>query len=317
MPSSNSWDFSLTAAQIIQSAYEDLGVVVPGGTVATADSTMALMRLQMLVKQHQGRADGSPGMPIHTRQRITMPLALGQQTYLIGPNATDSPASTIVGRTTISNTEASGQTILSITSNTDVTSYPGTTVTMTSGDAIGIQLDAGTIQWTTITGTPGVTAKVVNALSSQASAGKYVWWFTSRAQRFPYIEFAAIRDENFNDTPVDIYTQVQQYEATVAKFADGTPTCILVEPLRLNTRITVNTQPTDVTKQLYLTVLYPSEDYDATTNDIAFPQEALRYLSWELAFALSPSVGRWTVEMDKNRNEARAMYVGLNAEDSV
>lgn len=317
MTTSASWDFSLTAAQIIQSAYEDLGVVVPGGTVATADSTMALSRLNMIVKQHQGRADGSPGMPIHTRQRITMPLALGQQTYLIGPNATDSPSSTVVGRTTISNLEAAGQTILSITSNTDVTSYPGTTVTMTSGDVIGIQLDAGTIQWTTITGTPGVTATVVNALSSQSSAGKYVWWFTSRAQRFPYIEFAAIRDENFNDTPVDIYTQVQQYEATVAKFADGTPTCILVEPLRLNTRITVNTQPTDVTKQLYLTVLYPSEDYDATTNDIAFPQEALRYLSWELAFALSPSVGRWSVEMDKNRNEARAMYVGLNAEDSV
>jgi hypothetical protein len=317
MTTSASYDFSLTAAQIIQSAYEDLGVVTPGGTIASADSTMALSRLNMIVKQHQGRADGSPGLPVHTRQRITLPFALGQQTYLIGPATTDSPASTTLGRTTISNTEAVGQTVLSITSNTDITSYPGTTLTMANLDTIGIELDDGSIQWTTISGTPGVTVTVNDALRDAASSGNYVWWFTLKAQRFPYIEFAAIRDENFNDTPIDIYTQVQQYEAVVAKFADGTPTCILVEPLRLNTRVTLNIQPDDVSRQLYLTVLYPSEDYDSTSNDIAYPQEAYRYLSWELAFALSASVGRWTDIMEKNRQESRAMYVGLNAENSI
>ena len=49
MTTSSSWNFSLTAAQIIASAYEDLGLIVPGGTVASADSTMALNRLNMLV----------------------------------------------------------------------------------------------------------------------------------------------------------------------------------------------------------------------------------------------------------------------------
>lgn len=317
MTTSASWDYSRTAAQIIASAYEDLGVIVPGGTVATADSTMALARLNMIAKQYQGRSDGAPGLKIHTRQRITLFLAVGQQSYLVGPAATDARASTAVGRTTISNLEAAGQTVLSITSNTDVTSYPGTTITMTNGDIIGIKLDDGTIQWTTISGTPGATATVAVALTTSAAAGNYVWWFTSRAQRFPYIEYAVLRNTDFSDTTLDIFTQVQQYEANTAKFADGDATCILVEPLRLNTRVTLNFQPTDVSKQIYMTVLYPSEDYDATTDDIAFPQEAFRFLSWELAFALSPSVGRWTVEMEKNRNEARAMYLNLNAENSI
>jgi hypothetical protein len=317
MTTSASWDYSRTAAQIIQSAYEDLLVIVPGGTVAAADSTMALSRLNMIVKQYQGRSDGAPGMPIHTRQRVTLFLAIGQQSYLVGPAATDSRASTQAGRTTISNDEAAGQTVLSITANTDVNSYPGTTLTMTNGDVIGIELNDGTIQWTTISGTPGVTATVSVALTAAASAGNYVWWFTSRAQRFPHIEFAVLRDENRNDTPLGIYTQAQEYEAVVDKYADGDPTTILVEPLRLNTRITLNSQPNDITKQIYMTVLYPSEDYDATTDDIAYPQEAYRFLSWELAFALSPSVGRWTVEMEKNRNEARAMYLGLNPENST
>jgi hypothetical protein len=66
-----------------------------------------------------------------------------------------------------------------------------------------------------------------------------------------------------------------------------------------------------------MTAFYPAEDYDAVTDDIAFPQEAYRFLHWELAFALSPSIGRWTAEMDKNRNEARAMYLNLNIENTI
>jgi hypothetical protein len=271
----------------------------------------------MIVKQHQGRSDGAPGLKLHTRQRITLFLAVGQQTYLVGPAATDSRSSTQVGRTTISNAEAAGQTVISITSNIDITSYPGTTITMTSGDFVGIELDDGTIQWTTISGTPAVTMTINNALTDSAAAGNFVWWFTSRAQRFPYLENAVLRNSDFNDTPLDVFTQVQQYEANVAKFADGDPVCILVEPLRLNTRITLDSQPTDITKQLYLTVFYPSEDYDSLSDDIAFPQEAFNFLHWELAFALSPSVGRWTPEMTQLRTEARSMYLNLNPENSV
>jgi hypothetical protein len=317
MTTSASWDFSLTAAQIIQAAYEDIGMLAPGVAPSSADSALALSRLNMLVKQHQGRTDGTAGIPIYTRQRVVVPLVYLQQNYLIGPNTTDSNSSTQMGRTTISADEAAAQTVLSITSNTDITSYTGTTLTMTNGDNIGIQLNDSTIQWTTISGTPGLTATVNNALTAAASAGKYVWWYTSKAQRFPILEFAALRDTNFNDTQLAVYTQVQEYESNVSKFADGTPTSILVEPLRLNTRITLNSQPTDTSKQLYLTVLYPSEDYDATTNDIAFPQEGLRFLSWELAFALAPSVGRWTAEMDANHKDARAMWYNLNAENTV
>ena len=317
MTTSASWNFSMTAAQVIQSAFEDLGVVVAGGTVQTADSTMALQRLNMIVKQLQSDSDFTPGLKVWTRQRITLFQALGQQTYLIGPASTDSRASTQVGRTTVSSAANAAATVISITANTDNTSYPGITITMTSGDFVGIQLNDGTIQWTTISGTPGITMTVNNALTAASSVGKFVWWFTSRAQRFPFIEFAALRDSNFNDTPLDIYTQVQQYEATVAKFADADPTVILVEPLRLNTRITLNSQPVNIEKQIFMTVLYPAEDYTSSANDIAFPQEYYRMLSWELAWAISPSKGRWTQTMQDNLNDARLKARSLNPEKSI
>ena len=85
------------------------------------------------------------------------------------------------GRTTLSAAAAIGTTI-SITSNTDTTTQPGTTVTMTNGDNIGIVQSDGTLFWTTISGTPGATATLASALTASATAGSYVYWFTNKAQ---------------------------------------------------------------------------------------------------------------------------------------
>jgi hypothetical protein len=316
MATSGSWDYSRTAGQIIQAAYEDLGVVRPGGTVSSEDSAMALARLNMLVKQWQGNSDLAPGLKIWTRQRVTLFLAKGQQTYLVGPASSDARATTQYGRTTLSAAEAAAQTTLSITSNTDTTTFPGTTVTMTAADIVGIELNDGTIQWTTISGTPASTMDISVALTGAAAAGNYVYWFTSRAQRFPLIESAVLRNENLNDMPLYIYGDSEEYDlGVVDKYADGQPTSILVEPLRIATRVTLDSQPTNVAEQIVMTVLYPAEDYDATTDDIAFPQEWLAALSWELAFRLAPAKGRpFTAEMKENKATALAMARSLNPE---
>ena len=300
-------------------ALENIKVLRAGGTVNSSHQTLALRRLNVIAKQYQGTSDGAQGLKVHTRQRITLMLAVGQQSYLIGPASTDARASTQIGRTTLSAAEALGQTTLSITSNTDTTTYPGTTLTMANADIIGIELNDGTIQWTTISGTPTTTAVVVDSLTVAAASGNYVYWFTSRAQRFPVIESAVLREAGYTTTPLDVYNEVRQYEYGVSdKYANGTPTAILVEPLRIATRVTLNSQPTDVQQQIILTVLYPSEDYDATTDDIAFPQEALRFLSWELSFEIAPAFGAaWTPQMEKLRLESRQAWSTLNPENSV
>lgn len=318
MATSGTYNYSRTAAQIIQAAYEDLGVVAPGGTVQSADSTMALARLNMLVKRMQGNSDLAPGLKVWTRQRVTLFLEKGRQTYPIGPASTDARAATSYGRTTVATNYASG-TSLVVTAITDTTTDPGTTVSMTSGDFIGVELNDGTIGWTTLNGTPGSTTVTLTAgFSVAANAGNYVYWFTGRAQRFPLIESAVLRDENRTDTPLSVYRDVREYEYGVAdKYSDGAPTGILVEPQRITTRVTLDSQPTDVTDQIVMTVLYPAENYDSTSDDIAFPQEWYDYLHWELALALAPSKGRpWTKEMEMNRTSAATMARALNPEVS-
>jgi hypothetical protein len=314
---SGSWDLSSTAANIIQDAYEHLGVVEPGGTVASVHSVRGLRQLNLLAKQWQANTDLAPGMKIWTRQRVTLFLASGQQTYLIGPASTDARAAVTYGRTTLSADEASSQTTLSITSNTDTTTFPGTTVTMTAADLIGIELNDGTIHWSTISGTPTTTADIATGLASAASSGNYVYWFTSRAQRIPLVESAFLRDENRQDVPLDIYREVSEYDlGVVGKYDDGPPSAILVEPLRITTRVTLNSQPNDVTSQIVITGLYPAEDYDATTDDIAFPQEWHAALGWELAFRLSGPF-KWTQTMEMNRKESMSMARSVNPEKST
>lgn len=318
MATSGSYNYSATAQDIMDAAYEDIGMMSTTGTIPTADQTIMLRTLNFLAKQWQGKADMAQGLKLHTRQRVTMFLAKNQNQYLIGPATTDNHATTQYGRTTISAAEAAGQTTLSITATTDTTTYPGTTVTMTASDKIGIVQTDGTLFWTTIVSTgAGPTVVVNDALTVGAAAGAYVFWYTNRAQRFVHTEAAVLRNASIVDVGLPIYTEVSQYEMGISnKTQQGDPINLLIEPLRLNTRVTTDFYPQDVTKQLRLTVLYPAEDYDLSTDDIAFPQEWFAALEWELARRCCPKFGSvWTQEMQINYADATAIARQLNPDN--
>ncbi len=312
MTTSGSWNYSVTASDIITGALENINVLEGGESVDSDDSTVALRTLNQLVKQWQGSADQAPGLKVWTRQRITLFLAVDQVRYLIGPGSSDARATTSYGRTTVSAAYSAG-TSLDVTALTDTTTNVGTTVTMTAADIIGVVLDDGTISWTTISSAASSPITLGGALAGAAAAGNYVYWFTSRAQRFVDIEDARLRDSELIDTKVDVYTDVQQYESIPQKGGQGDPTAILVEPLTTQTRVTLDFAPQDVTKQLRLTVIYPSEDYDATSNDIAYPQEWFAALEWELAKRLAPKFNkRWTETHEINWKQATQIARQLN-----
>lgn len=322
MPTSGSYTYQVTALQIINAAAEDIGVRVAGQSLIAADLATALATLNMLVKQWQGTSDKFPGLKQWTRQRVTLFLAQNQMRYLVGPNSGDSMAclSGTYGRTTIRTTSAGGTTALPITATSDTTTTPGTTVTMANSDNIGIRLNDGTIQWTTISSTgAGPIANLGAALTSAANAGNYVYWFTSKAQRFVDCEAAVYRDENLIDLPLRIYTDVQEYEGLTQKNATGDPTAILLEYQRLNTAVTCNFATANTQRQLRLTVYYPAEDYSsaAGADDISYPQEFYAALEWELARRLAPKFGYpWTPDLAQNWQINVQDAISLNPQNS-
>jgi hypothetical protein len=314
MPTSNSWNYSVTASQIITSAAEDIGAIANGQTINSNDFATMLRTLNLLVKQWQGTSDKFPGLKVWTRQRLILYFVSGQARYLVGPASTDDRSSTSQVITTLTTAKAANALAAVVASTTG----------MTAGDQIGFVTSAGTLGWTTITTVTNGTDLVLPANTvGAADSGALVFTYTNKAQRFVELEAVSLRDWSTPGQPIDIplevYTDVQQYEAVTQKNASGDPTAILVEYQRINTAITLNFAAANVYKTLRATVIYPSEDYDDATgaDDIAYPQEYYAALEWELARRCAPKFGRvWTDDLARHWEIAVKEGVNFNPGDT-
>jgi hypothetical protein len=144
MASSGSVNFSLTRDNIIQASLEDLLIMAAGDTTSstsfTDHSTMMARKLNMLVKQWMGKADFAPGLKTWTNKRAYLFLQKGEGVYTLGPTATATGATnkwaSSYWTTTIGTSgEASGQTVITLTDGSVVT----------TSDRIGIVLNTGYI----------------------------------------------------------------------------------------------------------------------------------------------------------------------------
>lgn len=312
MPTSGVWTYSVTASDIITSALEDIGVIANGQTADANDVTTSLRTLNLLVKQWQGISDKYPGLKIWTRQRLTVFFTVNQSRYLIGPASSDDRSSSTIVATSLTSAKAANATAAIVSSTTG----------MTAGDQIGFVTDTGALSWTTITTVTNGTDLVLPANSVGAAAvGRQVFTYTSKSQRFVEIEAALLRDYSSPsqpiDIPIEVYTDVGQYESITQKGASGDPTAILIEPGRLNTAVTCNFATANTYKCLRLTVIYPAEDYSTTANDVSYPQEYYAALEWELARRLSPKFGKnWTPDMQMHWQIAVQEGVNINPQDT-
>lgn len=273
-----------------------------------------LRSLNLLAKQWQGTSDKFPGLKVWTRQRLVIFLVLNQSRYVIGPASGDDRASVNSLATLTTANKTASSTALVVSSTTG----------MTAADIIGIVLNDGTVGWTTIaTVTDGTNLVLAANTLGAAAAGRVVYTYTSKAQRFVELESAVLRDNSTAGQPIDIplevYTDVQEYERVVQKQAPGDPTSILIEYQRLNTAVTCNFAAANVYKSLRLTVLYPSEDYDSVSgaDDISYPQEYFAALEWELARRCAPKFGRkWTDDMKGHWTIAVQEGINFNPVDT-
>lgn len=307
MAVSNSFDYSLTASEAVQSALEKIGVLEAGETVDSDDQSLALRELNKLVKQWSHPSDGSEGMKVWLRRFVYMFLAKSTRVYNIGPSgdrATESYSST-----TIRTAEAAGQTVI------DVTSVTG----MTANDIIGVEQDDGTLFWSTINTTgAGPTVTLNAALTDAAAAGNLVFWFTpvtGAGNSIPYrpseVIFCLVRDENGEDTPVDVYSREQwpAFEEISPKTTEvDMPGAIFVENKRTQMQITLDYAAGEVTNILRLLVYAPVDDLDSASNDLAFPQEWFSAVEWELARRLASSFKYQWSQLDQvNWEQATAI----------
>ena len=160
MATSLSWNYSVTALQVITSAAEDIGVVANGQSLDSDDLATFLRTLNLLVKQWQGTSDKFPGLKVWTRQRLVVFPTASQIRYLVGPAAGDDRASVNSLATTLGAAKAANATAITVSS----------TAGMTAADIVGFVTDAGPIGWGTISTVDSATGLTIAANTIGAAA---------------------------------------------------------------------------------------------------------------------------------------------------
>lgn len=295
MATSGSVDYSVNALTVLTDAYENIGVKSVDRALSANEITTGLRKLNLLSKQWMGSNDYAPGLKMWTRKRGYIFLQKGQGSYSLGPSGDNATSSYVT--TTLSAAEALGQTALSITSETGIT----------AADIIGIELDSGSIQWTTVVSTGTGSVTVTDALTGAAASGNRVFAYTTKIRRPLEILTAVLRDTDGNDVPVrpmDVY----KYESIPLKGADGDPVQFYYETQRTNGVIYFDSEPDDVTKVVRIVFLSPIEDIDAVTDDIDMPQVWYRPLCAQLSINLCVPFNRpVTPALQQERDESLAI----------
>jgi len=280
LATSGSVNWTLARDAIITSALRKLRRIDPNLTVPAIDITTGTEALNMMIKAWQ-----TDGVLLWLNEEICLFQNYNTQFYTLGPTGTGNCGLlSDCFKTQLSVAAAAAAGTITVDSDDD----------MTDGDYIGIQLDGGTIQWTTINGTPAANVVTLTAvLTGAAAVDNWVFTYTTKTSRPVKITEARVRDTDDVDTPLTIVTSRTQFLSQTDKDSTGR-----VLEVHYNPDITdgqLYTWPVcgtgDITDRIIMSIQRVIEDFDASTNNFDGPPEALAALTWGLAVEIAPEYG--------------------------
>jgi predicted lipoprotein with Yx(FWY)xxD motif len=275
MALSGSYDYSRNALQIITEAMELIQALPAGQTMASEDSSTCLATLNMMIKAWQAE-----GISLWTKKDAALFLEYGEELYSIGPSGDNSTTSWV-------KTE-----IATAGSTTDLTITVDSDDGVTNGDYIGIELDDGTLQWTTVNGVPAANVITITAaLTDDVAVDNHVYTYTTKIQRPIEIADVRIRNSDGYERPLPLKSR-QEYMALSNKEEAGAANLVYYDAQLTNGKLYVWQACNNVQEYLKFTAKVPVQDFDALTNDPDFPQEWLLALSWNLACFIAPKFGK-------------------------
>ena len=308
MSTSGSYSFTVNRGQIIRDAMLNIGRLDETEAPTAQETTDIAFKLNMLVKQWQGKSDFAPGLKVWTRRRGHLFLKGTSGPYVMGPSSTtgwtnDNPTAPV-----LTATAAGGATSVVVSS----------VVGLSTGMYFGVNLDANGIFWTTVVSVAGSTVNMAGALPSQCSTGAQVFAYTTIAQYALNISAVVLRDNQLTDVPLRLMTS-EEYDLLSNKMDPqntGDPTAVYTENqlgyTYLYTDIAI---AQDTSKHLVITYMEPVQDVLQDSDNFEYPQEWFLALSWGLAKQICPQFSvNWTPLMQDNYTTALAIAGHKDAE---
>ena len=285
--------FRSTRDQIIEDAVTKLGGADPENTavLTTAQTTKAARNLNMLVKHYQTK-----GLHLFKRRFGVIFPQDNQGVFVLGspgPAGDHASLTTPLGvggfvQTTLSAAAASGASTVTLTTLSSPSSAGVAAVTIVTTWNIGVELDGGTVQWTTVNGAPsGTTCTLTATLTGAAASGNTVYAYATKLIRPLRILDAWIGDDRENASQLNLVTR-DYFNRLGDRSAQGTPSTIYYDPQTNAGHVYVYPKFDSVDSQIYIEFESPIEDFTATGEDFDMTQEWNLTLVFNLALILAP-----------------------------
>ena len=279
------YSYQQSAIQIITAALRICQVLGEEETASGAQLQTGMDALNAMVKAAQ-----ASGIHVWCEEECILFPQPGQVQYQIGAGSPDHftlyPS---LLQTTLAATVAAGGTSLTLTSATNVN----------AGDQIGVQLDAGTNFWTTVSGTPvSSVVGLSSPMPSQASVGAIAFDYATPLVRplrvmggRRYLYSSKIETPMIGMSRLDYGNMPNKYnQGTITQYffdpqtgqgAYAAPTALL----------NLWPSPADYTFGFRFTAQRPIQEFSTLANIPDFPVEWTAALKWNLALELAPEYG--------------------------
>lgn len=292
MTTSGTFTHDLSRDQIINRALRIIGVLdSEGGSASATQITNAAQALNDIVKSWNAY-----GLLIWTRNFLTVPLLSGKALYMVSPNTSDIIYQ-IKTRTTLSTAASDGAATVDVTDTTGIA----------TGNGIGIQVSTGAIHWTTVNGAPsGNTVTLTTALDG--AADQYAMVINGvKPSRVLKIRDGYIKNSSGNDIPINVIMK-EDYNRFGVKTSEGTPTQIYYDAQLGQGVLYIYPVSNMTDATLFVEAETVLEDFGASGDTSALPQEWLNALVWNLAYESAVEYGV---------TEKRLQFIGQKAAETL
>jgi hypothetical protein len=274
-----------TASDIVTAALRLIGEVDANEAVSAAEMDDGLEALNYLVKSYQAQ-----GLHLWTKTEGILFLDVGKTDYLLGPSGDEATNEDDFIRTELS--------VAGVSTNGTIT--VDSSAGMAVSDKIGVLLDDGTRQWTTIKSLSALTPLVITlttALTGAAAIDNSVFTYTTQLPR--PLRILQVRRGNADSSTDDIESHQwsrAEYFAQPGKSDTGDLVNWYYSPQLTDGRIYVWQASNDADKVARFTYERPIDITDDTTDNADFPSEWFRTLKYNLAADIAPE---YTIPMGR------------------
>ncbi len=280
-----------TTDGLIRGAARLLHLYQTGEGIPKEKYNNALSALNEMMREWQ-----TQGVGIWTKEDIALFPQKDSQFYALGPsgdNATFNPFSTELAADA-----AAGASTITVDDDDDIT----------NGDNIGVELDTGFMQYTTVNGAPSANVvTLTDVLTGAVSENNTVVNYTTKINRPIDIDRDNVRYRNKSgdEQPLLLWPRQRFFAINQRNQASAAPSIGFFQPRLTNSRLYIWPPLSDVDGRIMFSALMPIETFVGRSNTPDLPDEWMACIRWNLA-------KEWGAE---NRNVVPgAVYAGIISE---